>query len=241
MGNWCLTVTETSRLVLRLPCPLPQARCRQQRVSRLQIVTGRPRHKNGDISTCALLAFFRRVKSSRLLMLIMSTPSLHYSQSIGLKGSGQPSRIWHFLVPWADSLTGLESLTKSAIQTCTLSNANVSLLTNMAHSLICRGLTLLHRSLSWPIALVQFPTEIHPCLNNLESSSTLASLATIATPDLVIVYSTPLDQDALHSLFFLHCRCPGRSPRSHGLIERNDNLYHGNCNAKPTLLTRPQL
>ncbi|KAI9811148.1 MAG: hypothetical protein M1827_005599 [Pycnora praestabilis] len=43
------------------------------------------------------------------------------------------SRIWHFLEPWADSSTGLEELNKAGIITATLSNGNVSLLSDMAH------------------------------------------------------------------------------------------------------------
>ncbi|MCJ1477864.1 hypothetical protein MMC13_006537 [Lambiella insularis] len=42
------------------------------------------------------------------------------------------SRIWHFLLPWPDSSRGLEMLNEMGIQTCTLSNGNVSLLTDMA-------------------------------------------------------------------------------------------------------------
>ena len=42
------------------------------------------------------------------------------------------SLIWHFLIPWPDSPSGLEAINKLNIQTCTLSNGNVSLLTDMA-------------------------------------------------------------------------------------------------------------
>ncbi|MCJ1434755.1 hypothetical protein MMC27_004125 [Xylographa pallens] len=42
------------------------------------------------------------------------------------------SLIWHFLIPWPDSPSGLETINKLGIQTCTLSNGNVSLLTDMA-------------------------------------------------------------------------------------------------------------
>ncbi|MCJ1389829.1 hypothetical protein MMC18_002686 [Xylographa bjoerkii] len=42
------------------------------------------------------------------------------------------SLIWHFLIPWPDSPSGLEMINKLGIQTCTLSNGNVSLLTDMA-------------------------------------------------------------------------------------------------------------
>ena len=42
------------------------------------------------------------------------------------------SLIWHFLIPWPDSPSGLEKINKLGIQTCTLSNGNVSLLTDMA-------------------------------------------------------------------------------------------------------------
>ena len=42
------------------------------------------------------------------------------------------SRTWHFLIPWPDSPGGLQGLNDLGIQTCTLSNGNVSLLEDMA-------------------------------------------------------------------------------------------------------------
>ena len=42
------------------------------------------------------------------------------------------SRIWHFLVPWPDSSSGIQALNDLGLQTCTLSNGNVSLLSDMA-------------------------------------------------------------------------------------------------------------
>ena len=42
------------------------------------------------------------------------------------------SRVWHFLAPWPDSSRGLDGLKSLGIQTCTLSNGNVSLLKDMA-------------------------------------------------------------------------------------------------------------
>ena len=42
------------------------------------------------------------------------------------------SRVWHFLAPWPDSSIGLDGLNNLGIQTCTLSNGNVSLLQDMA-------------------------------------------------------------------------------------------------------------
>ena len=42
------------------------------------------------------------------------------------------SRIWHFLIPWPDSSHGLQALNGLGLQTCTLSNGNVSLLSDMA-------------------------------------------------------------------------------------------------------------
>ena len=42
------------------------------------------------------------------------------------------SRIWHFLIPWPDSPHGLQALNELGLQTCTLSNGNLSLLKDMA-------------------------------------------------------------------------------------------------------------
>jgi len=42
------------------------------------------------------------------------------------------SLIWHFLIPWPDAPAGLESINRLGIPTCSLSNGNVSLLTDMA-------------------------------------------------------------------------------------------------------------
>ncbi|MCJ1248782.1 hypothetical protein MMC30_006001 [Trapelia coarctata] len=42
------------------------------------------------------------------------------------------SRIWHFLIPWPDTSRGLRGLNDLGIQTCSLSNGNVSLLEDMA-------------------------------------------------------------------------------------------------------------
>lgn len=42
------------------------------------------------------------------------------------------SRIWHFLIPWPDTARGLQGLNDLGIETCTLSNGNVSLLKDMA-------------------------------------------------------------------------------------------------------------
>ena len=42
------------------------------------------------------------------------------------------SRIWHFLIPWPDTCRGLQGLNGLDIQTCTLSNGNVSLIKDMA-------------------------------------------------------------------------------------------------------------
>ena len=54
----------------------------------------------------------------------------------GVKGLKEPevghlNRVWHRLAPWPDSRAGLKALKKSRI-IATLSNGNVSLLTNMA-------------------------------------------------------------------------------------------------------------
>jgi len=42
------------------------------------------------------------------------------------------SRVWHFLVPWPDSPHGLQAFQDLGIQTCTLSNGNLTLLQDMA-------------------------------------------------------------------------------------------------------------
>ena len=41
------------------------------------------------------------------------------------------SHIWHYLTPWVDSVQGLKELDKQGIQTCTLSNGNISLLQDL--------------------------------------------------------------------------------------------------------------
>ena len=43
------------------------------------------------------------------------------------------SQVWHFLAPWSDSSTGIDRLNNLGIQTCTLSNGNVTLLQDMAN------------------------------------------------------------------------------------------------------------
>lgn len=42
------------------------------------------------------------------------------------------SKVWHRLDPWPDSVEGLAALNATGLQTCTLSNGNVELLTDMA-------------------------------------------------------------------------------------------------------------
>lgn len=42
------------------------------------------------------------------------------------------SRVWHRLDPWVDSVEGIRALNAAGLQTCTLSNGNVELLTDMA-------------------------------------------------------------------------------------------------------------
>lgn len=42
------------------------------------------------------------------------------------------SRVWHRLDPWPDSVEGIRALNAAGLQTCTLSNGNVELLTDMA-------------------------------------------------------------------------------------------------------------
>ena len=42
------------------------------------------------------------------------------------------SRIWHYLEPWPDTVGALSVMNDLGMQTCTLSNGNISLLTDMA-------------------------------------------------------------------------------------------------------------
>ncbi|MCJ1353993.1 MAG: hypothetical protein MMC33_003980 [Icmadophila ericetorum] len=42
------------------------------------------------------------------------------------------SRIWHYLEPWTDTVGALSAMNDLGLQTCTLSNGNISLLSDMA-------------------------------------------------------------------------------------------------------------
>lgn len=42
------------------------------------------------------------------------------------------SRMWHYLEPWPDAVGALSAMNDLGMQTCTLSNGNISLLTDMA-------------------------------------------------------------------------------------------------------------